>query len=183
MGYTIRVQSSASLEAANRNLLVKDFNSKEEFQAVANLCENKRRISWPESLIIPVRTDNLDNFCKDFFLPGLFSEALKTHDLATKIILCIFMPIYDMITLPIRFITVIPRYIYNATHPKEAHPFYQYLINNGVAAEDLSAGHVYLETKQGEGNHPSTTRGNTFNFMHLPKSVSSITRHETKLHH
>lgn len=187
MSYTIRVQKSPEyLQGGNPNLLVKNFNSLEEFQAVSNLCDNKRRISWLESLIIPVRTDTLRNFCQDFFLPGLFNEALKTKDVALKIFLCIMMPIYDVITFPIRLITVIPRFIYNAIYPKEAHPFYQYLINNGVAAADLSAGHVYLETEwmegrrglgQLEGEHNLTTQGDTFNFMHLPKFASSI-RHE-----
>lgn len=184
MVYTIRVQKSPEyLQGDNPNLLVRNFNSEEEFQAVVNLCDNKRRISWLESLIVPVRTDTLNNFCKDLFLPGLFNEALKTKDVALKIFLCIMMPIYDIITLPIRLITVIPRYIYNALHSKESHLFYQYLINNGVAPEDLSAGHVYLETEWTEGrrrlgqfedNHNLTTQGDTFNFMHLPKSVSSI---------
>jgi len=187
MTYTIRVQKSPEyLQVGNPDLLIKNFNSVEEFQAVANLCDNKRRISWLESLIIPVRTDNFNSFCKDFFLPGLFNEALKTKDVALKIFLCIMMPIYDIITFPIRLITVIPRSIYNAMHPKEAHPFYQYLINNGVDAADLSVGHVYLETEwmegrrglgQFESNRNLTTQGDTFNFMHLPKSVSSI-RHE-----
>ncbi|EKD86217.1 MAG: hypothetical protein ACD_37C00407G0002 [uncultured bacterium] len=179
MSYTIRVQKSPEyLQGGNPDLLVKNFNSVEEFQAVSSLCDNKRRISWLESLIIPVRTDTLGNFCQDFFLPGLFNKALKVKDVAIKMFLCV-------ITFPIRLITVIPRCIYNVVYPKEAHPFYQYLINNGVAAADLSAGHVYLETEwmegrrglgQFEGEHNLTTQGNTFNFMHLPKSVSIISR-------
>ena len=130
MVYAIRVQKSPEyLQDDNPNLLVRNFNSKEEFQAVVNLCDNKRRINWLESLIIPVRTDNLNNFCKDFFLPGLFNPAFKTQDVALTIFLCMLMPVYDIMTLPIRLITVIPRYVYNSIHPKESHPFYQYLIN------------------------------------------------------
>jgi hypothetical protein len=183
MTYTIRVQKSPEyLQEGNSELLIKNFNSAEEFQAVMDLCDNKRRIGLLESLIVPIRTDNLNNFCKDLFLPGLFNEALKTEDVALKIFLCILMPIFDIITLPIRLITVIPRYIYNAMHPKEAHPFYQYLIDKGVAIEDLSGDHIYLETEwigglRGslfEGYRNLTTQGNTLNFIPLPISVSSI---------
>lgn len=184
MVYTIRVQKNAEYQqVANPDLFVRNFNDQQEFQTVLNLCDNKRRISWLESLAIPVRTDNVENFCKDFFLPGLFNEALKTNDLATRIFLGMLMPIYDIISLPIRLITVIPRYIYNTNHSKESHPFYQYLIRNGVAAEDLSDGYVYLETEwmegrrglgQFESDQNRTTQGDTFNFMQLPKSVSNI---------
>jgi hypothetical protein len=186
MSYKIRVQQSPEyLRFEKRDLLVKSFNSFEEFQDVFNLCDNKRRISWLESLLIPVRTDTFSSFCQDFLLPGLFNEALKTKHVAGKIFLGVFMTIVDIITFPIRLITVIPRCIYNALYPKEAHPFYQYLINNGVAATDLRAGHVYLEMQSIEGpkglgqqfedERNLITAGCTFNFMHLPQSVSTIT--------
>lgn len=55
------------------------------------------------------------------------------------------MPIYDIISLPIRLITAIPRHLYNAARPKETHPLYRYLIDNGVPAATLSADYVYLK--------------------------------------
>ncbi len=163
---------------------VRNFDSAEEFQRATNLCDNKRRIGWLESLVIPVRTDNLNNFCKDFFLPGLFNHALKTHDVATRIFLCIIMPIYDILSLPIRLITAIPRYLYNAAHPKESHPLYQYLIDNGVLAATLSADYVYLELSWVENRgvfgeereRNLTTQGETFNFIQLPTNISNISR-------
>lgn len=173
--YTMRVNKSPESLQEETNLFTVNFNSFGEFEPVYNLLNNKRRISWLESLIIPVRTDNFSNFCKDFFLPGLFNNALKTKKVALRIFLCIMMPIYDLITLPIRLITVIPRYIYNAKHPKEAHLFYQYLIQKGVAPADLSAGHVHLEIEQQNQSGLLITQGGcTFNFIHLPRFVSNI---------
>lgn len=183
MSYSIKVSANAEFQQVEPPpFFVRNFDSAEEFQRATNLCDNKRRIGWLESLVIPVRTDNLSNFCKDFFLPGLFNQALKTHDVATKIFLCIFMPIYDIISLPIRLITAIPRYLYNAAHPKESHPFYQYLIDNEVPAATLSADYVYLELSWvknrgvfGEGGEPNlTTQGETFNFIQLPTNVSNV---------
>lgn len=185
MTYSIRVQKTPEyLQASNPDLLVKNFNSFEEFNSVFSLCDNKVRISYFESLIIPMRTDNLGNLCKDFIAPGLFNEALKANSLKNKIFLSLYLGLIDLATLPLRLITVVPKYIYNTLHPKEAHPFYQYLLNNGVAAADLKAGHVYLEIKTTEknkiGGAPKlTTRGVTFNFMHLPESIGS-TRTEFK---
>lgn len=181
MVYRITVQKSPEpSQEWGDNLFVADFPNLAGLQGVLNLCDNKRRISWLESLIIPVRTDTLGNFCQDFFLPSLFNEALKTKDVALKIFLCIMMPIYDVITFPIRLITVIPRCIYNAMHPKEAHLFYKYLIDAGVLPKDLSPGHVLLQAewvkKKGiltTEKDILTTLKRTFNFMSLPKSVST----------
>ncbi len=92
MGYSIKISANpAFMQLEPEPFFSRSFNSLEELQKVSVLCDNKRRIGWLESLIIPVRTDNCDNFCKDFFLPGFFNEALKTHDLGLRVILCIFM--------------------------------------------------------------------------------------------
>lgn len=175
MSYAIRVQQSPGYVQAP-DLLVKHFNSQQELQAVIGLADNKRRVEWIESLVIPVRTNTFGNFCKDFFLPGFINVALKTNGLVSKILLGIIMSVFDILTLPIRCLTVIPRVIYNAKHPKEAHPFYQYLVSNGVAAKDLNAGHVYLEMEKTE-NNLKTTQGMTLNFMQLPRYISAIRRH------
>jgi hypothetical protein len=95
--------------------------------------------------------------------------------------------VIDICTLPIRAITAIPRYFYNAAHTKETHPLYQYLKQNGVNEENLSTGHVYLEMQRPEQINVTdgltgTTRqeeklireGETFNFVELPKTVSEI---------
>lgn len=178
MSYTIRVQKSPEYrQEGDPELLVQNFDTEEDFQAVSKLLVSKRRIDWLESLVIPVRTDTLGNLCQDFFFPGLFNVALKTKDASLRIFLCIFMPICDVLSFPIRLITVLPRCVYNAIYPKEAHPFYQYLIDNGVDAVDLSPGHVFAETKHAESDM-TVAQGITFNFMHLPASVSSIGDYE-----
>jgi hypothetical protein len=186
VSYSIKVSTNAEFRQVEPPpFFVRNFASTEEFQRVTSLCDNKRRIGWLESLVIPVRTNNLNNFCKDFFFPGLFNRALKTHDVATKIFLCIFMPICDIISLPIRLITAIPRYLYNAAHPKETHPLYRYLMDNGVPAATLSADYVYLkfswiENKGVFGQERErnlTTQGETFNFIQLPTAISNV-RHE-----
>jgi len=183
MSYAIRVQKSpAYLEKLGPDLFVQRFNSREEYQSVLKLCDNKRRICWFESMLIPARTDTLANFCKDLFLPRFFDEALKIREFGLKIFMSIGTIVWGVITFPIRCITAIPWYIYTKNHTKEAHPFYQYLIKNGVAAADLSKDHFFLETKEIVQPNPNvdryvaTTHGGTFNFRRMLDSVDDVRR-------
>ncbi len=168
MSYEIRVQKSQ----ASPDLFVQRFNSREEYQSVLKLCDNKRRINWLGSMLIPARTEPLANFCKDLFLPRI-DEALKVKELGLKIFISLATILWGVVTFPIRCVTALPWCLYMKTHPKEAHPFYQYLIKNKVAPADLSKDHVYLKTKVIEApdpkvdRHIATTRCNTFNFRHL----------------
>jgi len=175
MSCTVTFKKSVnSNQVAEDPLLVKNFTDFKEAANTLSLSENRRRIGWLGSLIMPVRTDTLSNFCQDFFLPGLFNQALKTKDVASKIILCILMPIYDVITFPIRLISVIPRCtIYKKLYEKETHPLYIYLIKNNVNHADLSAGYVCLEIKS-TNFHFCDYSDNTFNFMHLHEHASNL---------
>lgn len=177
MSYSIKVQKSPEFsQGPNETLFFKEFSTQQEFEAVEKLCVNVERVGWLGSLIMPVRTDNLRNFCEDFFLPGFFNVALKTNDTALRVFLCLLMPIYDIITLPLRAITAIPRALYNAYHSKESHPFHQYLTRNGVAPADLED-HVHVLTNKvvtKNGTESSITQGITFNFIQLPEGISEV---------
>ena len=189
MTYEIIVRNRPEWHSpAEADLLRKNFSSLNEFQEILGLCDNKRRIGCFGSLIIPLRIDTASSFFKDFFLPGFFNEAFKVNNIYLKILRCTIIPLCDVVTLPIRLVTVIPWCVYNVTHPKHAHPFYKYLINNGMTADQLSAGHVYLKTirtqerieKDRSGSSYKVTtkivEGDTFNFIHLPQFVSFISR-------
>lgn len=174
------VLCNSSLQEPRRLRKIRPFNSREEYQSVLKLCDNKRRIDWLESMLIPARTDTFANFCKDLTLPRFFDEALKTKELVEKILISLGTILWGVITFPIRCITAIPWVIYSRTHTKEAHPFYQYLIKNGVAPADLSKDHIYLKTKEIVAPDPHvdrylvTTRGDTFNFRRMLDSVSAV---------
>jgi hypothetical protein len=186
LSYAIRVQSVSG----GIDLLQKIYDSDIQWNADVELCVSKPRIGWFKALLIPVRTDSLKKFCKDFFLPGFFNHALKTHDFALKVFQCLLMPIFDLITLPIRLITVIPRYLYNAKQPKQAHLFYRFLINNGVPANALDDNHVYVEVARMGGpvdvmgkkyKEHFVLQGKTLNFIELPQYVSAVTQSTTAI--
>jgi hypothetical protein len=149
----------------------RDFNE-EEFNSSKVYLNSWRRINWLESLFIPTRTDTLGNFCQDFFFPGLFNEALKSQDVSQKILGSFVMVAFDVITFPLRLITVIPRTLYNVIYSKENHSFYKYLINNSVVPEDLIEGCVYLKIKEHQDQGIIRETGTTFNFIPLPKYVT-----------
>ncbi len=179
MAYTIRVKTHPSDQ---QYLFDKTFNSQEEFQTVKKLCISRREIGFFESMLITARTNTLENCATDFFFPTLINHALKTHDLALKILMTIDLFIVDICTLPIRLITLLPRMLYNEYNRKETHPFYIYLINQGVPAEALGD-HIFLEQQYIEGriglpqglecDQNRVTSKLALNFIQLPKGVSS----------
>jgi len=171
MTYAIKAQTN---QDTTQHFFKKEFNSLEKFEAVVNLCgENRRRIGPFESLVITTRTDTISNFCKDFFLPTLTNCALKINNTAQKILMLCLTATADICTFPLRVITLIPRHLYNFYHSKENHPFYKYLLKNGVALASLNAGHVCLELRwpiKNQRNHDISW--NTLNFMQLPEFES-----------
>src|SRR5277367_3762980 len=85
MGYSIRVAAQVPRERASEFFLEKNFDSLEAFDEAKKLCDNKKRIGFFESLVIPVRTDNLTNFSKDFFRSEKNFDSLEAFDEAKKL--------------------------------------------------------------------------------------------------
>lgn len=110
-----------------------------------NFCADLQRPIPTDPLIFVVRTNTCKNFCKDFFLPGLMT-VLKTQNLAEKILGLLFCLLVGLSTLPLRCITLIPRYLQNQAHRKETHPLYDYLSKNGADSRLLNHDFIYVET-------------------------------------
>lgn len=136
--------------------------------------ENRRRIGLFESLIVPVRTNSIKNFCSDFFFPALLyvrscfeNRVLEINNLVARIFLALASIVLDICTLPLRMITVIPRAIYNYCYSKEKHNLYKFLIKNGVSSDDLERDSVYVQVMSKNNREIEMSQG-TFNFIHLP---------------
>ena len=189
--YTIRIKDSVEQQ---QWLFEKTFDNPDEFhQVVETRCIDRPRIGCFESLVITVRTDTLRNFCEDFFLPTFIHHAMQINDMGTKIIMGFTFLILDICTLPIRIITLLPRYYANAQSPREAHPLHQYLTEQGAPAGLLnrdfiqlqieespkSKGECHVEAEEGtslEIDHSNDERPfsieQTFNFIDLPENIS-----------
>jgi hypothetical protein len=136
-----------------------------------------REIGIFESTLITVRSDTLANFSKDFFLPTFINHALKIDSLALKVIMCIAALALDIVTLPIRIITLIPRLYLNATHPKTQNVMYRFLEAFGAPPELLNRDHIFLSFDGIIGKN-RVVEGCTFNFIDLPTTATLMESHK-----
>lgn len=74
-----------------------------------------------------IRADNLKNFLTDLFCPTFVHAALKVEKLAGQIILGIAFALLDIVTLPVRLITLLPRVVFGMIWTKENNPGYLFL--------------------------------------------------------
>ena len=86
----------------------------EEFPQVQGYVQGKSTIAIIPATFKPVRTNNLKNFSKDFFLPTTLNHAIKVQHTVGKIFAILASLVLDVLTFPIRLLTVIPRVISNA---------------------------------------------------------------------
>ena len=97
--------------------------SKTEVDQVKEYCK-----TFPETrnlldaLVIPIRTNQ--NFANDLLLPT-FYQAIKVEHTIGRFIAILISLFLDVITLPIRFITAIPRAATNAA--RKEHPLLELL--------------------------------------------------------
>lgn len=125
---------------------------KEEFQHLKRICapEQTNTSIWAQFLI-PVRTHSLTYLALDFFSPiisnAIFYNCYPSNLSCAK--QCEIIPVFflELLTLPIRFTTLLPRVIYNAAQPE--HPFRHWLYQEGVPEGYLMGDSVTIKL---EGN-------------------------------
>lgn len=94
--------------------------------------------------VVPLRTENLKVFSKDFFLPTFVNCSLKVNNLAVKIITSIFAIALDVITAPIRLLTTPFRIYYHYRHPEVEHSLVDLIEGNPQSQKAIEAGFVTL---------------------------------------
>ncbi len=93
---------------------------------------------------IPIRTQNLQNFSKDFFLPTFVNFCLKINNKALKIFASIFAIALDVFTAPIRLLTTPFRIYYNYQHPEAEHPIINLIKGNDQSKKAMEDNFVNL---------------------------------------
>lgn len=115
------------------------LDSEEELHQVEALCQDSHNMAGRfKATIMPIRTDSWGALARDLFFPTLlnfslqstftsFSESFeKTHAVSTAFfLLCAFL--FDLISLPIRLVTLIPRVVYNQYVTPSEHPLAPFL--------------------------------------------------------
>ncbi|NGX27828.1 MAG: hypothetical protein K940chlam6_01766 [Chlamydiae bacterium] len=94
-----------------------------------------------KAALVPVRTN--ENFAKDFFLPTLLNHAVKVENAIAQIFVVLGALFLDIVTFPIRLITVIPRFHTNANQPEN--PLHKYLREKGADEQILNAEQVKVK--------------------------------------
>lgn len=114
-----------------------------EYRDLKNKCFSGSSVEYPYLLLFPARTNFLSNFAEDFFFPSLYHGWVKVDSLAQTIIENLVFFLIDLVTLPVRIVTCIPRAFYNAL--QKEHLFLTYLKQQNVPKQLLETDHVRVE--------------------------------------
>jgi len=124
MAYAIKISSLDNTVSWKKNLSEDEYR-----QCKANAEASRYTIGGIEPLIYPVRSNSLKNFSKDFFFPTLTGLACKVQSCVLSLLGSIVAIAVDIVTLPLRLITVFPRVCLNACRSEQ--PLRKYLREQG----------------------------------------------------
>lgn len=83
------------------------------------------------ALFIPVRTHTPEKFATDFFLPTTYNHAIRVNSKVRKIFAILGALLLDILTLPVRLLTCLPRCLYNS---RQTNPLYKFLPGDRIGA-------------------------------------------------
>jgi len=137
MNNYIKVYNPNNRTMWDRNL------SNEEFKQVEEYCKSRNSVGIISATFKPVRTNNMKDFAKDFFLPTTINRAIKVQNTVGRIFAILFSLVLDTITFPIRLLTCIPRVISNSKQGE--HPLFKYLKDQMVDKKLIESDHVLVQ--------------------------------------
>lgn len=117
----------------------------EEVSLIESYWENRPPVTNFSALLYPVRTNNFKNFALDLFLPATMQAALRIENVVLKVFAILAGVALDVLTLPIRLITALPRAIYNHVQPDS--PLTEMLKRFDAPREIISSGRVKIEIR------------------------------------
>lgn len=131
----------------------KKIDDKEYGRLCKTLQKCNRKIGLYQTLAMPVRTYSINRFAKDFFSPCasvVFKYAIKRNPKSTlgdvsNFLLCVVL---DILTFPLRLLTVIPRVFRNAL--MKENPFLKYLRKENVSEKILKRKYVFVKLYSSE---------------------------------
>lgn len=137
-----------------------------------------------EGIVMPLRMDSWQHFAEDSYVPTFFHYALKTHYVALKVLAIVL----DIMTLPIRFVAIPFRALYNYMYPEEKHPIESDLGITGHDAVNLVYEKELISVKtpfqDGQGNtfqdatKCTTTGIKTIALKNLPGGVKGSSKED-----
>lgn len=119
----------------------KSLHSEKEYLDVKKMCLSGRSVFFM-CWLVPIRTNTLSNFTEDFFFPTLYHKASSVSSYAERFFENLVYFLIDLLTLPIRVITCIPRAIYNT---QKEHALLTYLKSCGINKQLINTDHVRVQ--------------------------------------
>lgn len=170
MTFAIRIKENADAKTWR---FEKTFDSPAEFRRLEKLCVSKPIVNSP--YFVAARTDTWSHFCEDFFLPSTLHTTLKMKTLAEQIFTVIGHLLLDMVTLPVRLLTLIPQYLGNK---KQDHPLHKYLVQEKADPRILNTNQVYLQKVSLGRNQGMEILEENLRYVELPDYATSQCRSE-----
>jgi hypothetical protein len=160
----IKMPYNVIISNLNNNTSWEKQLTAQEFPSVKSLVRGFGTVGILSATLKPVRTNNFQNFAKDFFLPTLVNHAIKVENIIGKIFAILGALILDTLTFPIRIVTFIPRVISNGCQEQDL--LKKYLINKGVDPKLLDSDHVRVRLEWEKTTPYSQTAGKIQHSMH-----------------
>lgn len=154
-------------------------NDAEAIQFLKEKCVSRDTFSYTATACVTVRMDTVQNFAKDFFFPMAYekmtSGPIVTHHLssttlspANTVPAILMAAVLDLLTLPIRLLTLIPRFIYLKKFTKqEEHPLYRE-IRQSIPDFSAEKAEVHIFAYKHHINQTTMKMSYNLNFRDLP---------------
>lgn len=154
----------SSLE--NKIFWEKQVSAKEIPQIKSYIDSKNNAVAIVPATLKPIRTNNFENFSKDFFLPTTINHAIRVENIVFKIFAILASLVLDVMTFPIRIFTCIPRIVSNA---QRENLFQKYLKAEGADKELIETDrvNVKLEWKKANQSDKEWWEG-TINLIEVP---------------
>lgn len=184
---TPSVAANVRIEDLNGKIVLYQdvFGSKQDLSNfIVKYKNSKPGWSVLEGIVMPLRMDSWQHFAEDFYVPTFFHYASKTNYVALKVLAIVL----DIMTLPIRFVAIPFRALYNYKYPEEKHPIESDLGITGHDAVNLVYEKEVISVKtpfqDGQGNTfqdatKSTTTGiKTIVLKNLPGGIKGASKED-----
>ena len=161
MNYSVSISYNDDSDPFFQNKITED-----EYNEIGGYCDkSEKTVSCSDQVGRPTRTYSAITLAKDLFLPLTLNPIGHIKNIWAKYLVILARSIIDLVTLPIRLFTCIPRMLSNKA-PSE-HPLHQYLTRHGADLPNDTE-HVYVSyEKQSEEEHRSNWQ--YVNFIEVPK--------------
>lgn len=179
--------SNLQIQDTDSNVRWEKQLTDEDYKLVENHLKGEKIVGIFSATFKPVRTNNLKNFSKDFFLPTTLNHAIRAHCFVSKFFAIPSSVILDFLTFPVRIWNCRSRIISNANRNEIS--FHRYLIDEGVDSKLLKSGSVRIRlewAKTIETTNPMSLASKSIqklywlegsiNFIELPYQAQVINR-------